>query len=181
VSFSDLGILSHNPVLPHSTRQPNTTAQGRTGHGASEGSSKVSLAPAIPSNSMHCGFGYPKGESNILVTSFLRSDTGILIGSYKILCHEDGTTAIDFWLLLALLSPTANLGVEAVPLTTPLPRCNIKPAQHKAIPSSLRGNCSSFEVLIQCNRIESRVITGEAFPLSLQLGSIILWFKILSN
>jgi hypothetical protein len=82
---------------------------------------------------------------------------------------------------LALLSPTANLGVEAVTLTTRLPRCNIKPAQLKAIPSSLRGDCSSFEVLMQCNRIESRVITGEALPLPLQLGPAILWFKILSN
>jgi hypothetical protein len=43
------------------------------------------------------------------------SDTGILVGSYEILCREDGTTVIDFRLLLALLSPTANLGVEAVP------------------------------------------------------------------
>jgi hypothetical protein len=77
---------------------------------------------------------------------------------------------------LALLSLTTNLGVEAVPLTTPLPRCNIKPAQLKAIPSSLRGDCSSFEVLIQCNSIESRVITGEALPLPLQLGPAILWF-----
>jgi hypothetical protein len=34
---------------------------------------------------------------------------------------------------------------------------------------------------MQCNRIESRVITGEALPLSLQLGPAILWFKILSN
>jgi hypothetical protein len=39
----------------------------------------------------------------------------------------------------------------------------------------------SFEVLIQCNRIESRVITGEALPSPLQLGPAILWFKILSN
>jgi hypothetical protein len=46
---------------------------------------------------------------------------------------------------------------------------------------SLRGDCSSFEVLIQCNRIESRVTTGEALPLPLQLGPAILWFKILSN
>jgi hypothetical protein len=37
------------------------------------------------------------------------------------------------------------------PLTTRLPRCNINPAQLKAITSSLRGDCSSFEVLIQCN------------------------------
>jgi hypothetical protein len=40
-------------------------------------------------------------------------------------------------------------------------------------------DCSSFEVLIQCNRIESRVITGEALPLQLQLGPDILWFKFL--
>jgi hypothetical protein len=32
-------------------------------------------------------------------------DTGILVGSYEILCNEDGTTMIDFRLL----------GVEAVP------------------------------------------------------------------
>jgi hypothetical protein len=38
----------------------------------------------------------------------------VYIGSYEILCHEDGTTVIDFRLLLALLSPTANLGVEDV-------------------------------------------------------------------
>jgi hypothetical protein len=88
---------------------------------------------------------------------------------------------IDFWLLLALLSPTANLGVEAVPPKKTLPRCNIKPAQLKAIPSSLRGDCSSFEVLIQCNRIESRVITGEALPLPSLLGPAILWLKIFSN
>jgi hypothetical protein len=76
----------------------------------------------------------------LLVAMFnLPSDTGILVGSYEILCHEDGTTVIDFQLLLNRLSPTANLRVEAVPLTTPLPRCNIKPAQLKAIPSSLRG------------------------------------------
>jgi hypothetical protein len=29
--------------------------------------------------------------------------------------HEDGTTVIEFWQLLAPLSPTASLGVEAVP------------------------------------------------------------------
>jgi hypothetical protein len=97
------------------------------------------------------------------------------------MCHEDGTTVIDTWLLLALLFPTANLGIEAVPLTTQLPKCNIKPAQLKAIPSGLRGDCSSFDVLIRCNRIESRVITGEALPLPLQLGPAILRFKILSN
>jgi hypothetical protein len=33
------------------------------------------------------------------------------------LYHEDGTTVIVFLLLLALLSPTANLGVEAIPHT----------------------------------------------------------------
>jgi hypothetical protein len=44
----------------------------------------------------------------------LPTDTGILVGSYKILCHEDRNIVIDFQLLLALLSPTANLGVEAV-------------------------------------------------------------------
>jgi hypothetical protein len=104
-----------------------------------------------------------------------------LVGSYEILCHEDGTTVIDFWQLLALLFPTANLGVEAVPLITPLPRCIIKPAQLKAIPSSLRGDCSSLEVLVQCNRIESRVITGDALPLPLQLSPAILWFQIISN
>jgi hypothetical protein len=32
---------------------------------------------------------------------------------------EDGTTVIVSRLLLALLSPTANLGVEAIPLTGP--------------------------------------------------------------
>jgi hypothetical protein len=69
----------------------------------------------------------------------LPCDTGILVGSYKILYNEDGTTVIDFWLLLTFFSPTANLGVEAVPLTTTLPRCNIKPAKLKAIPSSLWG------------------------------------------
>jgi hypothetical protein len=36
------------------------------------------------------------------------------------------------------------------------------------------GDCSSFEVLIQCNTIKSRVITGEALPLPLQLGPAIL-------
>jgi hypothetical protein len=46
----------------------------------------------------------------------LPSDTGILVRSYEILYHEDGTTVIDFRLLLALLSSTVNLGVEAVPL-----------------------------------------------------------------
>jgi hypothetical protein len=61
------------------------------------------------------------------------------------------------------------------------PWCIIKPAQLKAIPSSLRGNCSSFEFLIQCNRIKCRVITGEALPLPLHLGPAILSFKILSN
>jgi hypothetical protein len=49
----------------------------------------------------------------------LPSGTRILVGSYEILCHEDGTTVIDFRLLLALLSPTANLGVEAVPSNNP--------------------------------------------------------------
>jgi hypothetical protein len=83
--------------------------------------------------------------------------------------------------LLALLSPTANLGVEAVPPKTRLPRCNIKPAQLKSIPSMLRGDCGSFEVLIQCNRIKSSVISGEALPLLLQLGPTILWFKVLGN
>jgi hypothetical protein len=85
---------------------------------------------------------------------------------------------IDFWLLLALLSPPANLGVEAVPLNNPAAKVQY---QLKAIPSSLRGESSSFEVLIQCNRIESRVITGESLPLPMQLGPAILWFKILSN
>jgi hypothetical protein len=88
---------------------------------------------------------------------------------------------IDFRLLLAFLSPTANLGVEAVPLRTLLPRCKIKLAQLKAILSSLRRDGSFFEVLIQCNRIESRVITGEALPLPLQPGPAILRFQILSN
>jgi hypothetical protein len=40
----------------------------------------------------------------------------------------------------------------------------------------LTPHCSSFEVLIQHNRIESRVITGEALPLPLQLGPAILMF-----
>ena len=86
---------------------------------------------------------------------------------------------IDFRLLLALSLQQQTLGLKLSPLTTRLPRCNINPAQLKAIPSSLRGDCSSFEVLIQCNRIESRVITGEALPLPLQLGPDILWFKFL--
>ena len=86
---------------------------------------------------------------------------------------------IDFRLLLALSLQHQTLGLKLSPLTTRLPRCNINPAQLKAIPSSLRGDCSSFEVLIQCNRIESRVITGEALPLPLQLGPDILWFKFL--
>jgi hypothetical protein len=84
---------------------------------------------------------------------------------------------IDFRLLLALSPQQQTLGLKLSPLTTRLPRCNINPAQFKAIPSSLRGDCSSFEVLIQCNRIESRVITGEALPLPLQLGPDIVWFK----
>jgi hypothetical protein len=49
----------------------------------------------------------------------LPSDTGILIGSFEILCHEDGTTVIDFRLLLAFLSQQQNLGVEAVPPNNP--------------------------------------------------------------
>jgi hypothetical protein len=65
------------------------------------------------------------------------------------MCHEDGTTLIDFRLLLVLLSPTANLRVEAVPPDNPAAK-GTKPAQIKAIPSSLSGDCSSFEVLIQC-------------------------------
>jgi hypothetical protein len=69
----------------------------------------------------------------------LLSDTGILVGSYKILCQEDGTTVIDFRLMLDLLSPTANLGLKLSPLTNLLPRCDIKLAQLKAISSSLRG------------------------------------------
>jgi hypothetical protein len=40
---------------------------------------------------------------------------------------------------------------------------------------------TSFEVVIQCNRIESRVITGEALPLPLQLDPVIIWLQILSN
>ena len=44
----------------------------------------------------------------LLVTLNLSSDTGILVGSYEILCHEDGTTVIDFRLLFAFLSPTAK-------------------------------------------------------------------------
>jgi hypothetical protein len=55
----------------------------------------------------------------LLATLKPSSYTGILLGSYEILYHEDGTTVIDFRLLLALLSRTANLGVEAVPLTKP--------------------------------------------------------------
>jgi hypothetical protein len=43
------------------------------------------------------------------------------------------------------------------------------------------GDCSSFEVLIQCNWMESRVITGEALPLPLKLGPAILWFQIFNN
>jgi hypothetical protein len=74
-----------------------------------------------------------------------------------------------------------TLGLKLSPLTTRLPRCIIKPAQLETIPSSLIGDCSSFEVLIQFNWIESRVITGIALPLPLQLGPAILWFKILSN
>jgi hypothetical protein len=103
------------------------------------------------------------------------------MGSFKILCHEDETTVIEFQLMLTLLFSSTNLGVEAVPLTTPLPRCNMKLAQLKTIPSSLREDCSSFEVLVQYNRIESRVITGEALPPPLQLGPAILWFQILST
>jgi hypothetical protein len=43
----------------------------------------------------------------------------ILVGSNEILCHEDETTVLDFRPLLTLLSPTANLGVEAVPPDNP--------------------------------------------------------------
>jgi hypothetical protein len=97
---------------------------------------------------------------------------------------------------LRLGSPVTAAALTST-TTTLLPRCNIKPAQLKAIPSSLRGDCSSFEVLIQCNRIESRVITGEwtfiplrpgpfagsskGPPLPLQLRPAFLWLKILSN
>jgi hypothetical protein len=49
----------------------------------------------------------------------LHSDTGIVLGSYEILCHEDGNTVFDFWPLLALLSPTESYGVEAVPPDDP--------------------------------------------------------------
>jgi hypothetical protein len=49
----------------------------------------------------------------------LPSDTATLVGSYKILCHKDGTTVLDFRPLLALFSPTANLGVEAFPPDNP--------------------------------------------------------------
>jgi hypothetical protein len=63
-----------------------------------------------------------KTDLHICVKSQFLNFHRIFFGSYKILCHEDGTTVIDFRLLLALLSPTANLGVEAVPLTTRLPR-----------------------------------------------------------
>jgi hypothetical protein len=57
---------------------------------------------------------------------------------------------MDFRLLLALLSPTANLGVEAVDLTTWLPGCNIKPAQIKAIPSSFKGNSLVPRLNLNC-------------------------------
>jgi hypothetical protein len=61
----------------------------------------------------------PLARACYLLRQNLPSDTGILVGSYEILCHEDETTVIDFRLLLALLSPTANPGVEAVPPNNP--------------------------------------------------------------
>jgi len=47
---------------------------------------------------------------------------------------------IDFWQLLALLSPAASLGAEAVPpeMTTLLPSCDINQAQFAIVPGSLR-------------------------------------------
>jgi hypothetical protein len=42
-----------------------------------------------------------------LLSSNLPSDTEILVGSYKILCHEDGTAVIYFLQLLAPLSPNS--------------------------------------------------------------------------
>jgi hypothetical protein len=71
------------------------------------------------------------------------------IHSYEILCHEDGTTVLDFGQFLTHLSLTANLEVSAVP--------------HKKPAAKVQ----------QCNRIKSMVITGEALPLPLQLRPIL--------
>jgi hypothetical protein len=45
----------------------------------------------------------------LLVTLNLPSDTGILVGSYEILCHKNGTT-VRVSAAVALLSPTSSLG-----------------------------------------------------------------------
>jgi hypothetical protein len=65
----------------------------------------------------------------------------------------DGTTVKEFWLLWLCSFQLQALGLNLFPLTNPL-----KLAQQKAIPSSLRGIAAP-------SRIESRVITEEAFPL----------------
>jgi hypothetical protein len=61
------------------------------------------------------------------------------------------------------------VGLKLYSLTTTLLKCNITLAQLNAIPSSLRGDCSSFKNLIQCNRIKSMVITGETLTLAMAL------------
>jgi hypothetical protein len=60
-----------------------------------------------------------KAYISILVSSFPSSSICPVVLNgflpWKIGKGKNGTTVINFWLLLALLSPTANLGVEAVP------------------------------------------------------------------